>query len=85
MQAFARDQLTPNARVVAARRARRAGSRRRRCRPRRPPKPRAGAQAGGESINADEPWRSQMPQAGPARDRAAADAGIGDAAERPDA
>jgi zinc protease len=63
LQAFAKDQLTTNSRVVlhvvpgepdAA-----------------PPVPTppasAAAQGGGESINADEPWRNQVPGAGPAR------------------
>jgi zinc protease len=63
LQSFAKEQLTPNARVVlhvvpgepeAA-----------------PPIPTppaaAAAQSGGESINVDEPWRNQVPGAGTAR------------------
>ena len=63
LQSFAKDQLTTNARVVmhvvpgepeAAAQV--------------PTPPAAtAAQAGGESINPDEPWRNQVPRAGQAR------------------
>jgi zinc protease len=63
LQAFAKEQLSPNSRVVlhvipgepevAAQVP-------------TPPAP-ASAQAGGEAINADEPWRNQMPAVGTAR------------------
>jgi zinc protease len=63
LQSFAKDQLTTNARVVLH------------VVPGEPdaaaqvptPSAAAAAQAGGESINADEPWRNQVPGAGPAR------------------
>ena len=63
LQAFAKEQLTTNARVVLH------------VIPGEPdavpqvptPPPSAAAQSGGESINADEPWRNQVPGAGPAR------------------
>jgi zinc protease len=63
VQAFAKEQLASNARVVmhvvpgepeAA--------------PQLPtPPPVASSQSGGESINPDEPWRKEVPRAGPAR------------------
>ena len=62
LQSFAKDQLTTNSRVVmhvvpgepeAVAQA--------------PTPPAAAAQAGGESINPDEPWRTQVPRAGQAR------------------
>jgi zinc protease len=61
--AFARDQLVPNARVVVH------------AVPGRPeaaaqgpaPAPAAAGNQGGQSINADEPWRAEIPKAGPAR------------------
>jgi zinc protease len=63
VQAFAKEQLANNARVVMH------------VVPGEPeaapqvatPPPVAAAQGGGESINADEPWRNQVPPAGAAR------------------
>jgi zinc protease len=63
LQAFAKDQLATNARAVLH------------VVPGEPdavsqvptPPASAAAQSGGESINADEPWRTQVPGAGPAR------------------
>jgi zinc protease len=63
LQTFAKDQLTPNSRVVLH------------VVPGEPdavaqvPTPPAAAstQKGGESINADEPWRNQVPRAGAAK------------------
>ena len=50
-----------------------------------PPASQAAAGAGSESINADEPWRNEMPKPGRGASAAAGDAGVGDAAERADA
>ncbi|HZL94878.1 MAG TPA: insulinase family protein, partial [Vicinamibacterales bacterium] len=63
LQSFAKDQLTTNSRVVMH------------VVPGEPeavaqvptPPAAAAAQAGGESINPDEPWRTQVPRAGQAR------------------
>ncbi|HWV94382.1 MAG TPA: insulinase family protein, partial [Vicinamibacterales bacterium] len=63
LQSFAKDQLTTNARVVMH------------VVPGEPeavaqvptPPAASAAQAGGESINPDEPWRNQVPRAGQAR------------------
>ena len=63
LQSFAKDQLTTNSRVVMH------------VVPGEPeavaqvptPPAAAAAQAGGESINPDEPWRNQVPRAGQAR------------------
>ena len=63
LQSFAKDQLTTNARVVLHVIAGEPDAV-----PQVPTPPAsAAAQSGGESINADEPWRNQVPGAGPAR------------------
>ena len=61
--AFAKDQLTPNSRVVMHVIA---GEPEAVAQVPTPPAP-AAAQAGGESINVDEPWRNEVPSAGPVR------------------
>jgi len=63
--AFAREQLTPNGRVVVH-----AVPGRPEAAQAPPPAPAAGVAsqgANGQSINADEPWRAEVPKAGPAR------------------
>ncbi len=63
VQAFATEQLRPSARVVVH-----AVPGEPQLGPQvpTPPAPTSAAGAGAESINADEPWRSEMPKAGPA-------------------
>jgi zinc protease len=63
VQSFAKEQLANNARVVMHVVAGEPEAA-----PQVPtPPPVAAAQGGGESINADEPWRNQVPRAGAAR------------------
>ena len=61
--AFAKDQLTPNSRVVMHVVP---GEPEAVAQVPTPPAP-AAAQAGGESINVDEPWRNEVPRPGQAR------------------
>jgi zinc protease len=63
LQSFAKDQLTPTSRVVLHVLP---GEPEAVAQVPTPPAP-AAADAGGESINADEPWRNQAPASGPAR------------------
>ena len=62
-----------HARASSCTRCRARRRRRRSCRRRRRPR-RAEGQAGGESINADEPWRNQQPKPGAGEAAAAGDA-----------
>jgi zinc protease len=64
VQAFARDQLGANARVVLHAVP---GQPAAVAQVATPPTPAETAAAGGESINADEPWRNEVPSAGPVR------------------
>jgi zinc protease len=64
IQAFAREQLSASARVVMHVVA---GEPAAVPQVPTPPPPSSSAQAGGESINADEPWRSEIPGAAPSR------------------
>ena len=63
LQSFAKDQLTANSRVVLHVLP---GEPEAAAQVPTPPAP-AAANAGGESINVDEPWRNQAPTAGPPR------------------
>jgi zinc protease len=63
LQAFAKEQLTPASRVVMHVVP---GEPQAAAQVPTPPAP-AASQAGGESINADEPWRNQVPGAAPSK------------------
>jgi zinc protease len=64
LQTFARDQLAPSGRVVMHVLP---GQPPASTQVPTPPASQAAAGQGSESINADEPWRNEMPKAGPAR------------------
>ena len=81
LQTFARDQLAQTGACRHARRARTAGGT---AAGRHAAGVAGGGRRGSESINADEPWRNEMPKPGRGADAAAGHAAVGDAAERSD-